>query len=185
MQVLPYTTDWLSRRFTKACAQRMFVGNNRAIVLGRNLHRSLCVLELTYSLVSARLEGAMDTKLYLTIGAVAAILYALAFLLFPVNASLFFSDFAEARAVLYLRFCGAAILAWGLIVWFARDFQGWYAVRSVLIASVVGLAINIIITVWATVTGWLNGHAWGSTAVLVLLLVGAAYQLVVRGLEDR
>ena len=28
----------------------------------------------------------MDTKLYLTIGAVAAILYALAFLLFPVNA---------------------------------------------------------------------------------------------------
>jgi len=183
MQVLPYTIDWLSRRFTKACAQRMFVGNNRAIVLGRNLHRSLCVLELT--LVSARLEGAMDTKLYLTIGAVAAILYALAFLLFPVNASLFFSDFAEARAVLYLRFCGAAILAWGLIVWFARDFQGWYAVRSVLIASVVGLAINIIITVWATVTGWLNGHAWGSTAVLVLLLVGAAYQLVVRRLEDR
>jgi uncharacterized protein involved in response to NO len=43
------------------------------------------LLELT--LVSARLEGAMDTKLYLTIGAVAAILYALAFLLFPVNAS--------------------------------------------------------------------------------------------------
>ena len=146
---------------------------------------STILLELTYSLVSARLEGAMDTKLYLTIGAVAAILYALAFLLFPVNASLFFSDFAEARAVLYLRFCGAAILAWGLIVWFARDFQGWYAVRSVLIASVVGLAINIIITVWATVTGWLNGHAWGSTAVLVLLLVGAAYQLVVRRLEDR
>jgi hypothetical protein len=35
------------------------------------------------------------------------------------------------------------------------------------------------------VTGWLNGHAWGSTAVLVLLLVGAAYQLVVRRLEDR
>jgi predicted tellurium resistance membrane protein TerC len=57
-------------------------------------------------------------------------------------------------------------------------------VRSVVIASVV-LAINIIITVWATVTGWLNGHAWGSTAVLVLLLVGAAYQLVLRGLEDR
>jgi len=66
-----------------------------------------------------------------------------------------------------------------------RGIQSWYAVRSVLIASVVGLAINIIITVWATVTGWLNGRAWGSTAVLVLLLVGAAYQLVVRRLEDR
>ena len=45
-----------------------------------------------------------------------AILYALAFLLIPVQTSLFFSGFAEARAVLYLRFCGAAVLAWGLIV---------------------------------------------------------------------
>ena len=59
----------------------------------------------------------MDTKLYLTIAAVVAILYALAFLVIPVQASLFFSDFAEPRAILYLRFCGAAILAWGLIVW--------------------------------------------------------------------
>jgi hypothetical protein len=119
----------------------------------------------------------MDTRLYLTIAAVVAILYALAFLLIPVQASLFFSDFAEPRAVLYLRFCGAAVLAWGLIVWFARDFRDRDAVRGVLIASVVGLAANIILNVWATVQGWLNGNAWGSTIVLVLLLVGAAYQL--------
>ena len=121
----------------------------------------------------------MDTRLYLTIAAVVAILYALAFLLIPVQASLFFSDFAEPRAVLYLRFCGAAVLAWGLIVWFARDFRDRDAVRGVLIASVVGLAANIILNVWATVQGWLNANAWGSTIVLVLLLVGAAYQLVV------
>ncbi len=126
----------------------------------------------------------MDTKLYLTIAAIVAILYALAFLLFPVHASLFFSSFADPRAIWYLRFCGAAILAWGLIVWFARDFQGWHPVRSVLIASVIGLIVNIILNVWATVTGWLNGNAWGSTVVLLLLLVGAVYQLVVRGLEE-
>ena len=119
----------------------------------------------------------MDIRLYLTIAAVVAILYALAFLLIPVQASLFFSDFAEPRAVLYLRFCGAAVLAWGLIVWFARDFRDRDAVRGVLIASIVGLAANIILTVWATVQGWLNANAWGSTIVLVLLLVGAAYQL--------
>ncbi len=123
----------------------------------------------------------MDTRLYLTIAAIVAVLYALAFLVIPVQASMFFSGFAEPRAVLYLRFCGAAILAWGLIVWFARNFQGWYAVGSVLIASIVGLAVNIIIAVSALVQGWLNPNAWGSTAVLVLLLVGAAYQLAVGG----
>jgi hypothetical protein len=41
----------------------------------------------------------MDTKLYLTIAGVVAILYALGFLLLPVQVFLFFSDFAEPRAV--------------------------------------------------------------------------------------
>ena len=103
----------------------------------------------------------MDTKLYLTIAAVVAMLYAIGFLIIPVQASLFFSGFAEPRAVLNLRFCGAAVLAWGLIVWFARDFQDWFAVNSVLIASIVGLAADIIINVWATLQGWLNINAWG------------------------
>ena len=129
-------------------------------------------------------ERGLDTNLYLTIAAIVAVLYALAFLVLPEQASMFFSGFAEPRAILYLRFCGAAILAWGLIVWFARDFQGWHAVRSVLIAGIVGLVVNTIIAVSALVQGWLNSNAWGSispTAVLVLLLIGAAYQLAVGG----
>jgi len=126
----------------------------------------------------------MSVRLYLTIAAVVAILYALAFLLMPVQASLFFSDFAEPRAVLYLRFCGAAVLAWGLIVWFARDFRSWEAVRGVLIASIVGLAVNIIINVWATFQGWLNANAWGSTVVLALLLLGGVYHLASGATEN-
>jgi hypothetical protein len=93
----------------------------------------------------------MDTKLYLTIAAVVAILYALGFLLIPVEASLFFSGFAEPRAILNMRFCGAAVLAWGLIVWFARDFRDWAAVRGVLIASVVGLAVQLAVEPQAAV----------------------------------
>ena len=130
-------------------------------------------------------EGAMNSKHYLTVAAVVAILYALAFLLIPLQASLFFSDFAEPRAVLYLRFCGAAIFAWSLIVWFARNFEGRYEVRSVLIASVVGLAVNIAINVWATLQGWLNAKAWGSTVVLVLLLLGGLYELSQRLFDER
>jgi hypothetical protein len=69
------------------------------------------------------------------------------------------------------------MLAWALIVWFARDFRSWDAVRGVLIASIVGLAVNIIINVWATLQGWLNANAWGSTVVLALLLLGGVYHL--------
>ena len=125
----------------------------------------------------------MDARLYLAIAAVVAIVYAIAFLLLPVQASLLLSGFAEPRAVLNLRFCGAAVLAWGLIVWFARDFRDWAAVQSVLIASVVGLLANIIINVWATLGGWLNANAWGTTVVLALLLLGGVYELVIGALK--
>ena len=45
----------------------------------------------------------MSARLYLTIAAVVAILYALAFRIIPIQASLFFSGFAEARAVVLRR----------------------------------------------------------------------------------
>jgi hypothetical protein len=43
---------------------------------------------------------------------------------------------------------------------------------------------NIIITVWATALGWLNVNSWGSTVVLVLLLLGGLYQLSTGGARN-
>jgi hypothetical protein len=54
-------------------------------------------------------------------------------------------------------------------------------VRGVLIGSVAGLIVNLIITIWATLAGWLNANSWGSAIVLALLLVGAIYQLTAAG----
>ena len=59
----------------------------------------------------------------------------------------------------------------------AHGMSGHRLSASKLIASVVGLAVDIVINVWATLLGWLNVNAWGSTAVLLLLLIGGAYQL--------
>ncbi|MGC1352493.1 MAG: hypothetical protein WA858_22370, partial [Xanthobacteraceae bacterium] len=126
---LPLSVHWACANFVKflearATAERSMVTSyafGTADALGRSARHSW--------------EEIMDSRLYLTIAAVVAILYSLAFLLLPVQASLFFSGFAEPRAVWNLRFCGAAVLAWGLIVWFARDFRDWDAVRSVLIAE--------------------------------------------------
>jgi hypothetical protein len=123
-----------------------------------------------------RAEEAMDTKLYLTIAAIIALLYTLAFLLFPEGMSMAFSAFVEPHATLNLRFLGGANLAWGLILWFARDWDR-DAVRGVLICSVAGLIVIIIINIWGTVQGLLNSSAWGSTIVLALLLLGALYSL--------
>jgi len=118
----------------------------------------------------------MDTRPYLTVTAIVGILYALGFLLIPQTMATFFGNTTEAHAILNIRFCGASTAAWGLIVWFARDWDR-VAVRGVLIGSVVGAALVVIINVWATLQGLLNSNAWGSTIIVGLLLLWGLYHL--------
>jgi len=76
-----------------------------------------------------------------------------------------------------LRLYGAALLALGLILWFARDFREWHAVRGVLVGYAVGNVVILIVNVWNTFQGVVNARAWASTVVIALLLFGALYFL--------
>lgn len=119
----------------------------------------------------------MNTKLFLTIAAIVAILYGIGFVLIPGNVVLLFGGPPEPHVKLNLQFCGAALLAWGVIGWFARDFRDWAAVRGVLIGSVVGYVVLLLVNLWGTMQGLLNALVWSSTIVLLLLLLGALYCL--------
>jgi hypothetical protein len=120
----------------------------------------------------------MDARTYFTVSSVIAILYALGFLLIPGNIVLMFGGPPEAHVTLNLQYCGAALLAWGVIGWFARDFRDWDAVRGVLIGSAVGDAVLVVLSVYATLTGLLNGMSWTSTIITALLLLWALYCLM-------
>ncbi len=119
----------------------------------------------------------MDAKLYLTIAAIVAILYGITFVLIPANVVLLFGAPPEVHVNLNLQFCGAALLGWGVILWFARDFRDWQAVRGVLIGNAVGDAALLLVNLWATLQHFLNRLVWSSTVVTVLLLAGALYCL--------
>jgi hypothetical protein len=121
----------------------------------------------------------MSVKLYLTIAAIVAILYGIAFLLIPGMVVLTFGAPPEVHVNLNLQFCGAALLGWGVILWFARDFRDWQAVRGVLIGNAVGDLALLLVNLWATLQHFLNGLVWSSTVVTVLLLAGALYFLSV------
>lgn len=49
--------------------------------------------------------------------------------------------------------------------------------RAVLIATAIGIALNLLLTIWATAEGWLNANSWGTAVILALLLAGALYHL--------
>lgn len=119
----------------------------------------------------------MDAKLYLTIAAIVGILYGIGFVLIPANVVVLYGAPPDPHVILNARFFGSALLAWGVILWFARDFRDWAAVRGVLIGSVVGDVVGGLVSIWSTIQGLLNAFAWSSTIVYVLLLVGALYCL--------
>ena len=119
----------------------------------------------------------MDAKLYLAISSVIAFLYGLAFELFPGPVTALFGVTPEAHLTLNLRFFGAALIGLATTQWLARDFKHWDAVRGVLIGAVAGYALIGLVNLWGTFRGLINGLAWSSTLLVVLLLIGAFYCL--------
>ena len=82
---------------------------------------------------------------------------------------------AEPLTTLYVRFLGGDNLAWGLILWFARDWDRHAVRRSDLQRG--GSCCLHHRKHLGSEEGLLNSSAWGSTIVLVLLLFGALYSL--------
>ena len=119
----------------------------------------------------------MTVKAFLTINAVLAVLYGVAFVLFPGASLAIFGVASEPHVNLNLQFFGSALLALGVILWFAKDFRDWEAVRGVLIGSVVADAVGLLINLWGTFQGLTNAMAWTSSLVYVLLLAGSLYFL--------
>jgi len=118
----------------------------------------------------------MSSKLYLTIAAVLAILYGIGFVLIPAKMGELYGVQPEPHAILNVQYFGSALLAWGVILWFARDLD-WAAVRGVLIGSVVGDAVGGLLSVRGISQGLVNAFGWTSVVIYVLLLLGGLYFL--------
>jgi peptidoglycan/LPS O-acetylase OafA/YrhL len=119
----------------------------------------------------------MTSRSLLTIIAVVAVLYGLAFVLIPDSINALYGVPSEPHVALYTRFFGSALLGFGVIDWFAKDFRSWDAIRGVLIGAIVTTAIGGLIALYAVLSGLSNAMTWTSVLVYALLFVGAVYCL--------
>ena len=72
-----------------------------------------------------------ESKLYLAIAAVVAILYGIAFVIIPGPVGDMYGVLRwTLNAILNAQFFGAALLEIGVIAWLAREFKEWLAVRG-------------------------------------------------------
>jgi hypothetical protein len=80
--------------------------------------------------------------------AVLAVIQGIGFVMVPDEVASAYGLATSASTLLTAQLFGGALLAWGVIVWFTRDFSG-EAVRGVLIGTVIGDVVSLIIAAMA------------------------------------
>ena len=116
--------------------------------------------------------------IYLKISAVVAVIYGIAGVLLT---SFLLSNYGisiDAAAILMSRFFGVTLIAWGIALWLISDSTDWVALRAVLVASVIGDAIGVIVSILGTVAGTMNAMGWSAVLIYAVLGLAALYFLV-------
>jgi hypothetical protein len=119
----------------------------------------------------------VNAKIFLTISAVIAVLFGLAFVLAPTAASSIYGVPPDPHTALISQFFGSALISIAVVNWCARDFSDWEAVRGILIANAIGDVIGGGVNLLGTFQGLLNGMAWTTTIIYAALLIGSLYCL--------
>ena len=122
----------------------------------------------------------MSYRIMFVITALVAFLLGLAFLIVPSIAIKQFGvdDYASTRMV--TQFYGTAMLALGLVLWFAGSVTDEAAQRGMGIGVLVGAAAGLIVTILSTVGGTLRALGWVAMLLYVLIGLGFAYLIFLK-----
>lgn len=115
----------------------------------------------------------MSYRIMFVVTAVVTILLGLAFLIVPsiVIEQFGVDDYASTRMV--AQFFGTALIALGVVLWFAKDAADDASQRGMGIGVLIGAAAGLIVTIMAAVGGTLRAFSW--IAILLYLLVGLGF----------
>ena len=82
-------------------------------------------------------------------------------------------DYASTQMV--ARFFGTALLALGLVLWFAKDVPDGSAQKGMGIALLVGAVAGLVVTLVGSVGGALRTNAWIAMLIYAVTGLGFAY----------
>ena len=119
----------------------------------------------------------MNYRIMFLINALIAALLGLGFLAIPNRVLIQFGVDGYAATKLASQFFGTAMLALGLLLWFAKDVAEENLQKGMAIALMVGAVAGLIITAAGTTSGVLRSNGW--IAMLIYLLFGLAYAYLV------
>ena len=119
----------------------------------------------------------MSYKTLFLINSFIAFLLGAAFLFVPSRAIDQFGVDNYASTKMVAQFFGTAMVALGLLLWFAKDIPSETVQRGMAIALLVGAVAGLVVTLIGATSGILRANGW--MAILVYVLFGLGYAFLV------
>jgi hypothetical protein len=123
------------------------------------------------------MEEDIKLRRFLGIAAIITVLNGISYTLVPGALLPSYGIEPTIGATLGFRFLGAGLLTFGIILWMQRLSRDWTALRGLLIGASVGNIVGLVISLWATLTGIMNGAGWLFVVTYGVLLLGYLYFL--------
>lgn len=121
----------------------------------------------------------MNYRIMFMVNALVCVLFGLGFLFFPDRILRLFGTETFVATVLVARFFGTAMLALGLVLWFAKDLtddnvQKWMG-TSLLLGVVAGLIVTAMGTFASNAV--IRSNGWLAMVIYILFGLGYVYLL--------
>lgn len=126
----------------------------------------------------------LSFSLMFMLNAIVAVLFGLAFLFVPESVLRFFGTETFVATILVSRFFGTAMLALGLVLWFARDASEAAVQRGIALALLAGAIAGLVVTMLGTFASNAVLRSNGWIAIVIYILFGAAYAYLVFGRRE-
>lgn len=127
----------------------------------------------------------MKIELFLAIAAAVAIIYGVAFIVAPEFVLISYGMTTDAASTLMARYFGLTLLGIGLVVWLVRETSDTKVLRGLLCALAIQAAIGLLVSIWGTLSGTMNGMGWSAVLIYAIFLAGYLYYLFVDGKSAR
>jgi len=121
----------------------------------------------------------MNYRMLLFLNAFVAVLLGAAFLLVPSRVLNLFGTETFVATLLMSRFFGTAMLALGLLLWFAKDITEQAARTGIGIALMVGATAGLVVTIVGTFASNAVIRSNGWIVMLIYILFGLGYAYLV------
>ena len=117
----------------------------------------------------------MKLSTWLTIAAVVAVVFGLAFVLVTGPLLSFYGITLDKAGTLVAQLFGASLIGFAVLNWFARGVTDREARQAIVLANLASDTVGFVMALIGQLAGVANALGWSTVALYLLLALGFAY----------